>query len=217
MAKNLAVRRAAKAQRRKAVVAVKRKAELETGSPGGQVRLAAKTPIQHCLISRDLFSAGMGTLVLARGTTPYNVTTAVFLLDTFALGAKDVFIRSLSGREFADTLERMSEVTPMMPVEPSYARKLLHDLVAWSRTIRVAPHRDYAKVEPLFGAIDPTACDTAFAFGFNGKPLFVGDLSGVPLELDDDSDDDDEDDFLIEGEIEASPDAQSADHRGKAD
>ena len=182
MAQNIAVRRAAKAQRRKTIVAQKRKSDIETGSTAGQIRLAVATPIQHCLLSSGLFGTGMGSLVLARGATPYNVTTAVFLLDTLALGIKDVFIRPLGDREFAGYVDRMSILTPMVPVEPSYARKLLHDLEAWARTIGVAPHRDYAGIERLFGTTDPAACDAAFEFDLEGKPVFVGDLSDMRLE-----------------------------------
>src|SRR6202030_3009628 len=51
MATNIAARRAAKASRRKAVVAEKRRAEaLETTLPA-RVRRAADLPIQHCLLS----------------------------------------------------------------------------------------------------------------------------------------------------------------------
>lgn len=69
MAINIGARRAAKAQRRKAVVAEKRKAETQAGSLAGQVRLTLANPIQHCLLSDSLFESGMGMLVVARGAT----------------------------------------------------------------------------------------------------------------------------------------------------
>ena len=181
MAINIGARRFAKAQKRKAAVAEKRKAELQAGSLSGQVRSAAADPIQHCSLSEALLDTGMGMLVVARGATPYHVTMTVFLLDTFALGVKDAYLRSLSGRQFADTMDRMAGITPMRPVEPSYARKLMHDLVTWSRGLGVAPHRDYAKCEPIFGTVDAAACDVEFRFGYEGKPLFIGDMSGLDL------------------------------------
>jgi hypothetical protein len=63
------------------------------------------------------------------------------------------------------------------PVEPAYARKLLHDLTTWSQSQGFWPHRDYAKVEPLFGAVNATASHATFAFGQDGKPLIVDDMS----------------------------------------
>jgi hypothetical protein len=203
MAKNIAARRAAKAQRRKAVVAQKRRTEMEANSIAGQVRLASAMPIQHCLLSEGLFTTGMGILVLARGATPHNLTMATFLLDTFALGVKDVFLRSLGRHEFTDYVESMSLATPMAPVEPAYARKLLHGLVAWSHSLKINPHPDYAKIEPLFGTTDAATCDAEFTFGQDGKPLLIGDLAAAmwdDLEF--------ETDDTIEGDAVESPDTR---------
>jgi hypothetical protein len=200
MVKNIAARRAAKAQRRKAVVAQKRRTEMEANSIAGQVRLASATPIQHCLLSEELFTTGMGMLVLARGATPHNLTMATFLLDTFALGVKDVFLRSLGRHDFTDYVESMSIATPMAPVEPAYARKLLHDLVAWSHGLKIHPHPDYARIEPLFGTTDTATCDAEFTFGQDGKPLLIADLAEAmwgDLEFDDDD--------TIEGDLVESP------------
>ena len=174
---NIAARRGAKNQRRKAVVARKRKAEMQTSGLSGQARLAQGEPIQHCLVSRKLFEVGMGMVVLARGATPYGLIMATFLLDTFGLGVKDVFIRSLSSREFAEHVDYMSMNSPMEPADPAYARKLLHDLVAWSRSLGYAPHRDYAKIEPIFGTVDAAACDVEFTFGRDGDPVLLTALS----------------------------------------
>ncbi len=181
MAINIAARRGAKDQRRKAVVAQKRKEELAAGSISGQVRLAASEPIRHCMLSEGLFDSGMGMLVVARGATPHNLSMVTFLLDIFALGVKDVFFRALSGHSFARHIEHMSGTSPMVPVDPADGRKLLKDLVAWAREIGVAPHRDYAKMEPIFGGVDAGASEAEFQFGYDGKPLFVGDISTMEL------------------------------------
>lgn len=189
MAKNVAARRAAKAQRRKVIVAQKRQVETLAKSVSGQVRAAAAEPIQHCLVSETLAKTGMGMLVLARGPSPSGVTAGVFLLDTFAMGAKDVFLRSFGGFEFDNFVEQLSEATPMVAVDPGHARKLLHNLVARSRDAGFNPHPDYAKIEAIFGSVDPAACETAFEFGRNGKPLLIGDIGGFPFGPDDDGGD----------------------------
>src|SRR5205823_3911949 len=54
MAKNMAPKRAAKANRRKAVLAQRRKAELLTTPLIEKVRRAAQAPIQYCLLSEGL-------------------------------------------------------------------------------------------------------------------------------------------------------------------
>jgi len=220
MAKNIAARRAAKAQRRKSVVAQKRKAEIDSNSTAGQVCVAAATPIQHCLVSGELFEAGMGTLVLARGTTPYDLTTAVFLLDTFGLGAKDVFLRQTDNQAFADLIDRMSMATPMKPADPAYARKLLHDLTGWSRGFGFLPHRHYATIERLFGTIDPNDSDAVFEFGKDGKPLVITALPGADAlwfaSDDEDDEDEDTDGLIIDGEAEAYPADEPVKHAATA-
>jgi len=60
MATNMALKRARKAQRRKQVVAEKRKLEVFTSSLEGMVRRAAALPIQHCLLTEAIFENGLG-------------------------------------------------------------------------------------------------------------------------------------------------------------
>jgi hypothetical protein len=73
MAVNMALKRARKAQRRKQVVAQKRRAEtLETSLPARVLR-AAQAPIQHCLLTEDLFETGMGTLIWRAARRPITL------------------------------------------------------------------------------------------------------------------------------------------------
>jgi hypothetical protein len=93
MAANMALKRARKAQKRKQIVAEKRRTEaLEAGLPARVLR-AAHAPIQECLLTESLFDTGIGSLVLTRGVTSYNVALSGFLIDVFCLGIKDVTLR----------------------------------------------------------------------------------------------------------------------------
>jgi len=170
---NMAARRGAKANRRKAIVAQKRRTGGFGESLASRVARAATTPILHCMLSEELFETGMGNLVLARGIAIGQPVIAAFLLDTFCLGVKDVMFRSVEGARLASIIDRLGAATPLAPVEPSYARKLLHDLVQWAGALGIQPHQDYAAVEQLFGDVDPRACSAAFRFGQEGKPLYV--------------------------------------------
>jgi hypothetical protein len=178
MATNMALKRGRKAQRRKQQVAEKRKTEAIEMSLPNRVLRAAEAPIQHCLLPTNLFEVGMGPLILARGATPDYLTIGSFLLDVFCLGIKDVTFRKIDGDELAYYLDAFG--TRMAAVEPSLARKLLHDLAAWSRSIGFAPHRDFAVVERLFGGVDPNASDAVFQFGRDGKPLYIQGPSESP-------------------------------------
>jgi hypothetical protein len=178
---NLAARRGAKANRRKAIVAQKRKAGVGGQTLAGQVAGATTAPIRHCLLTESLFETGMGTLILARGSAVGQCAVGAFLLDAFCLGVKDVMFRTLEGGQLATYLGRLSAATPLVPVDPSYARKLLRDLVLWSGSLGFQPHADFTTVERMFGDVDPQACEAAFEFGQDGKPLYVPGPSEPPL------------------------------------
>ena len=173
LATNMALKRAKKAQRRKLQVAEKRRAEASETSLPARVLRAARAPIQQCLLHEELFEVGIGTLILARGATPHDVALSSFLIDVFCLGIKDVTFQSVEGDILDMYLDRMDTASPLVPVDPSYARKLLRDLAAWSQSIGFAPHRDFAVVEPLFGDVDPNASDAVFRFGRDGKPVYI--------------------------------------------
>ncbi|HET6236854.1 MAG TPA: hypothetical protein VFE41_18110 [Acetobacteraceae bacterium] len=178
---NIAARRGAKANRRKAIVAEKRKAEAGGNTLAGRVARAAAAPVLHCLLTESLHETGIGTLVLARRSALGQVTAAGFLLDVFCLGVKDVMFRAMEGRQLGTYLDMLGAATPLVPVDPGYARKLLRDLVLWSGSLGFQPHPDFATVERLFGDVDPQTCKTAFQFGHGGKPLYVSGPSEPPL------------------------------------
>jgi hypothetical protein len=173
MAVNMAAKRARKAQRRKQVVAQKRRTEaLDAGLPARVLR-AAEAPIQHCLLSADLFELGIGTMILARGVTRHHLAVGIFLIDVFCLGIKDAMFKSLESDDLEIYLEATNAGSPPVPLQPSDARKLLRDLAAWSQSIGFVPHRDFAAVERIFGNISADESEADFPFGRDGKPLYI--------------------------------------------
>jgi len=182
MATNIALKRARKAQRRKQVVAQKRRAEALEASLPARVLRAAHAPLQHCFLTESVFDIGMGTLVLARGATPHHISLSSFLIDVFCLGIKDVMFESVESEVFKTYMDATDAGSPMVSVDPSYARKLLRDLAAWSQSIGFAPHRDFAAVERMFGDVSADASDAVFRFGRDGKPFYIpGPSETAPL------------------------------------
>jgi hypothetical protein len=173
MATNMAVKRARKAQRRKQVVAQKRRAEALEASLPARVLRASHAPVQHCFLTESVFEIGMGTLVLARGVTPHYFALSTFLVDVFCLGIKDVMFDSVDSEVLERYLAATEAVSPMVSVDPSYARKLLRDLAAWSQSIGFVPHHDFAAVERIFGDVSADASDAVFRFGCAGKPVYI--------------------------------------------
>jgi hypothetical protein len=125
------------------------------------------------LLTESVFDVGIGTLVLARGATLHHFAFSVFLIDTFCLGIKDVMFESVESEVFEMYMEATDAGSPMISVDPSYARKLLRDLAAWSLSIGFAPHRDFAAVERMFGDVSVDTSDAVFRFGRDGKPVYI--------------------------------------------
>jgi hypothetical protein len=163
MAVNIAAKRGAKAQRRKAVVAAKRAVERAGSGLAGRVREAAAMPIQHCLVSQTLESASMSTLVLARGNSPAVSHVGLFLLDTMGVGVKDVSFQTLEEPSFRLYRESLEAAMPIAEIDPADARKLLQDVVVTSVRMGLQPHREFAAIEKLFGNVVPS--DRVFNLG----------------------------------------------------
>lgn len=183
MVTNMALKRAAKANRRKMIVAEKRKAEAAAGTLSEQVRGFAGSPLQACLLSEGLWECGAAMLILARGVTVDQFGVGVFVLDSYCTGIKEAAFMRIEGLEFADMVDRLALRLPLEPVDPSYARKLMRDLAAWADEIGFASARDYPAVERLFGDINADACETSFQFGREGKPFYVQGLTDSPGEV----------------------------------
>src|SRR5713226_792458 len=114
MTTNMALKRARKAQRRKQMVAQKRRAEILEASLPARVLRAAHAPIQHCFLTESVFDVGMGTLVLARGATLHHFAFSMFLIDVFCLGIKDVMFESVESEVFEMYMDATDAGSPMV-------------------------------------------------------------------------------------------------------
>lgn len=185
MSGGIAHRRAAKAARRKKLLAERRKAAVaETQLPPAErmQRLGA-APLHSCLIQEDTFERGISTVILTREAKGGGLVLASFLVDVHCLGVKDVLFRHSDPVEIEDIVAAMEEQAPFTAVDPSYARKLLRDCVAYARSLGIEPHPDYAATELLFGGASADACDASFVFGYEGKPLYVPGPSETPAKI----------------------------------
>ena len=168
---------AEKAARRKVVVTEKRKAE----APLTGVRAivdAATAPDFACPATEGLFDIGIGWVVAARHLPSGSVGVSIFLVDVWCLGIKDAFFRVTSQRELQEHTNRMNEQYPLLPVEPSVARKLLHDAAAYAASFGLPPSENFANVHLIFG--DTALAEETFSFGKDGKPFYMAGPNDSP-------------------------------------
>jgi hypothetical protein len=154
MGSNIAQKRAAKAQRRKAIVAGKRKAEIAAtgGSLAERVGRATAGGIFRCALQESLGRLGFGMLILVRESAEGALSMGGFLIDAHH-GVKDVVFRPIDGPELDRFYAMVAESGALAAIEPADARKLLHEAVARAQALGIRPHRDYAVVEALFGDV----------------------------------------------------------------
>ena len=165
-------RMAEKASRRKDVVAEKRKADtvMIGGREARQISEAARSP-KACVVADRLFADGIGWVALARTLPSGLVGGSFFLVDVWCLEVKDAFFAINTPQKFADRMEVSNEDQPLVDIDPSVARKLLHDAVAYAGSFGLAPSEGFTEAEAIFGDI-PLATET-FPFGKDGKPFYV--------------------------------------------
>jgi hypothetical protein len=184
-ANTAARKRAEKSARRKKQLAERRKAEIAEIGIGNRGRMRQLTaPIHRCLLQKgSLVAGGAGLLILARKLGGGIVTMSVFMLDSYCLGAKNAFLVERNSEEADWIIDSLMASATAVPVEPGYARKLLHGLVAWSRSLGIEPHKDYAAAEALFGDISSEGYEIEFSFGLEGKPMLVAGPEDTPAQL----------------------------------
>src|SRR5690348_2839382 len=117
-------RRAAKAAKRKKLLAERRKGEgAVPSSMAARARRAASEPIYRCLLQNAMFETGEGILLLVRGTPRGGFTVGSFLLDIYCLGVKDSVIQSdLAESDVETIIAGADAAAPLEAVEPGYAR-----------------------------------------------------------------------------------------------
>ncbi len=166
-------RMAAKAARRKAVVAEKKKLEARPISLAGRVRLASKSPVARCVMSSVLFESGIGHIIVARELPSGLLGCGYFLIDPFCLGVKDAFYIEMEEDELLSRLDEQEDLQKFVDVGLAHARKLVRDAAAYAAGLGLAAAKDTATVEAIFGDVDAGACAETFTFGKDGKPFYV--------------------------------------------
>jgi hypothetical protein len=179
MASNIAHRRAAKAARRRKLLNTRRAAATPV-SLAEKVRRLATGPLHRCLIQPEMFESGIGTVILARQAATGEIAMATFLVDVFSIGIKDLMFELIEPSEFEFYVATMHQAAPFHPVDPSYARKLLRDAAAYAASLGLRPYRGFAAIEQLFGDVRAEDCIDEFAFGLEGRPVYMpGPTEGV--------------------------------------
>jgi hypothetical protein len=149
-------------------------ARIESSGKMARMMKSQSWPVLGAWITESYQSAGIANVTIARRGPFDQVAYAIFLVDLYCLGVKDVVIDLGPEWKWNARLQQQKEGRePVVKISPEAARKLIEGAVEYARSLGIEPHRDYASARPIFGTIDPSQCLTDFTFGKDGKPLFM--------------------------------------------
>ncbi len=169
-------RRQKKIERRRAKEKAQRRklAKVSSGGIAIQLRAAAQVPILHCCMMREIWSQGIGQVMISRQFPNGQVACVSFLVDRYCLGVKDVLMTVLPRWQYQEGFyEQMAARFSLVSMKPECARKFVEGAVEYARNLGLPPHRDYQVAKLIFGDIRAEDCSKEFEYGLDGKPLFI--------------------------------------------
>ena len=169
-------KRQKKLERRKAKQKAERRELARRDSRGlsAQLQQASAAPILHCCTTAEIWREGIGHVLISRELPGGNVAFAVFLVDIYCLGVKDVFMDiTPRARYDGDLYGKLARRSALMQLKPEGARKLVEGAVQYALDWGLPPHADYRTAKLIFGNISAEACAEEYTFGKDGKPFFI--------------------------------------------
>lgn len=132
-----------------------------------------QAPLIGAWMPDNLFEIGMGTVIVARQIGSNEIAAGVFLLDVWCLGVKSSFLRIFSTAEFDDLLASIKEGEVISETTPESATKLIAESIDYAHSLGFSPDSDFSDARVVLAGIDTSLCTETFAFGQDGKPLYV--------------------------------------------
>ncbi len=183
--RKLQKKRAKKAAKRKAVVTRKAAALPGVLAIGARaISLATSAPIHECLTAAEMFTSGMGTVIVSRAMPDGRIGASFFLLDVYCLGVKNAYFLPMLREEYEYRLGDVAQNETLTPIQPACARTLVEDAEAYAQDLGFSPHPDYQLAKRIMGDIDASACSTHFTFGKDGQPFFIAGPHDTPRRID---------------------------------
>lgn len=160
---------------RKSILATKKSSSFlrETLSLAKAITIAQQSPINECLVRKELFEDGIGTTIISRKMPNDYIGVGMFLLDVYCLGVKNSFFPVFTENEYALKIKKIAENEDLENIHPSCARKLIEQCVDYAKNLGLNPHKDYNLSQKIFGDIDSAVCHQRYEFGKDGKPFYI--------------------------------------------
>lgn len=175
MSKQHGAREQERLAKQKAKQAARRRQVARRNSPDPTIRLKAadRWPIVASLVPENLWTMGLGNLVVARRTPDGQLACAVFLVDVYCLGVKNALWKILGQSQFHALCRDLDANGRLVEVTPEHFAKLVYCAADFGQSLGFPPHRDFRHAQRLLAGIDPSQCPVVFEFGREGHPLYI--------------------------------------------
>jgi hypothetical protein len=146
----------------------------------------ASYPLHECLIPDNLFTSGLGELVVTRRIPNGDIAMSAFVIDVFCLGVKDAMFMVLPESEYEHKIKGRMSATGNRGFEKLHqtcAKKLLDGVVDYAKELGFDPHPDYKNAKEIFGIIDASVCPVKYTYGKEGKPFYMSGPYESPADI----------------------------------
>lgn len=175
MSKRHGAREQKRLAKKKAKRQARRRQLAHRDSPDPTVRLKAadRWPITAALVPDNLWTTGIGNLIIARRIPDGRLACGILLLDVSCLGVKDACWKILSTGAFKELRQHIAEQGRLEDTPPEYFAKLVYRAVDHAQSLGFSPHSDFRHAQRLLAGIDPSLCPDEFEFGQNGQAHYI--------------------------------------------
>jgi hypothetical protein len=117
-------------------------------------------------IEKNWMETGLAHLLVARIRENGATDFAIFLVDLFCLGVKDVVLENDVAE--SELRELVAERLPddfREPVAPACAKKMIEGALAYAEKLGFAPHANFRKARKVLSGLDASRCPQEFTYG----------------------------------------------------
>lgn len=141
-------------------------------SPEKYIQTQARSlPILECLINGDWESAGICNVVIARQHKTGNITYALYLVDMYCLGVKDV---NYNFNVYPEHYEDLKYGGPdWLTIDYVLAHNIIYGAIEYAEEYGFKPHKDFAIARFILEEDDEAVELMELEFGLDGKPCYV--------------------------------------------
>jgi len=148
-------------------------------SPENYIRTRARAlPLGECYINELWNDSGMASIIVTRKHITGNLTFAMFQVDMYCLGIKNVsWFFNESPELITEMMDKQSELSDggdkIIPVDYPLAHNIIYGAVDFAEELGFRPHKDFVLAQYILEEDDDSVEFIDIEFGLNGQPAVL--------------------------------------------